>query len=75
MLEDESVMINDYRGRNPADNLDAMIHIPSCISIPNPLPPWWSEFPTLADAQAAFERARTFVCPLCLPGRGPHLTR
>ena len=67
------VMVNDYRGRNPQHDLDAMIHAPGCSQVPDAPASWWIEYPSQAAAEAAFERPR--VCRLCLPGRGSHVPR
>lgn len=65
------VMVNDYRDRNPRDDLDGMVHTLDCRQIPPDPKEWWREFPSLEEAQEEFPNHS--VCPKCLPCMGRHL--
>ena len=65
-----SVMVNDWRGRNPRDNIDAMIHSPDC---PQALryghASHWCSYPSRERAEAEVGRL-AFTCQNCLPRQG-----
>ena len=67
------VIVNDYRGRNPKDDLDGMIHLLDCGDTPPNPREWWRKFPSLEDAKEEFQNHA--VCNNCLPGMGRHLVR
>lgn len=72
------VIVNDYRGRNPQHEIDAMIHDPRnlCGSVP-PLRSrraWWTTYATREDAESAIGE-RAYTCQRCFEGQGRSLLR
>ena len=69
------VLVNDWRGRNPVHNLDAMIHDASCgLARRFGHLPYWRPYPSVQEAEADIGEL-AFTCDVCLPGQGVHLDR
>ena len=69
------IAVNDWRGRNPQDAIDAMLHDPNC---PQARRYWderhWSLYPSREEAEARIGTL-PYTCQACLPGQGRVLDR
>ena len=69
-------MVNDYRGRAPADPIDAMVHLPSCWDAQNfGHNPWWHHHTSREEVEREYAGLRVYYDPNCMEGQGPHLRR
>ena len=78
VLDGMEVVVNDWRGRNPQDEIDAMIHNISnlCSTVPAN---WmnlqhWIPYTSRQQAEADFGHL-AFTCQKCFPGQGRTLPR
>lgn len=57
-----TVIVNDYRGRNPQHEIDAMIHHPNCSqAIRYGHAPYWRSYTSLESAESAIG-ALAYTC-------------
>ena len=69
------VAVNDWRGRNPQHEIDAMIHSTTCPqAIRYGHAPHWRRYPSREAAESAIG-ALAYTCQVCLPGQGCVLDR